>query len=139
MNYRDIVAIIYGIPFVWIGVSHFTDPTWFEPIVPEILGNAYFWVILSGVFEVLIGVGIMIPRLRKVSAAAMVLMLITLYWANLNMWVNNIPLSGQTFEDKWHILRGAIQVALIFTALWIGKFTPFKDEIYDENNLLIFY
>ena len=138
MNYRDIVAIIYGIPFVWIGVSHFTDPTWFEPIVPEILGNAYFWVILSGVFEVLIGVGIMIPRLRKVSAASMVLMLITLYWANLNMWVNNIPLSGQTFEDKWHILRGVIQVALIFAALWIGKFPPFKDEMYDKNNILIF-
>ena len=78
MNYRNIVAIIYGIPFVWIGVSHFTDPTWFEPIVPEILGNAYFWVILSGVFEILIGIGIMIPQLRKVSAAAMVLMLITL-------------------------------------------------------------
>jgi len=68
----------------------------------------------------------------------MVLMLITLYWANLNMWINNIPLSGETYADKWHILRGAIQVALIFTALWIGKFTPFKDEIYDEKNLLIF-
>ena len=138
MNSRDIISIIYGIPFVWVGISHFTDPTWFEPIVPEILGNPYFWVILSGVFEVLIGVGIMIPRLRKVSSAAMVLMLITLYWANLNMWINNIPLSGETFADKWHLLRGVIQVALILTALWIGKFPPFKDELYEKNNLLIF-
>ena len=138
MNYRNLVSIIYGIPFVWIGISHFTDPTWFEPIVPEILGNAFFWVILSGVFEVLIGAGIMIPRFRKVSAFAMVLMLITLYWANLYMWINNIPLSGETFADKWHVLRGVIQIALILTALWIGRFFPFKDELYDRENLLIF-
>ena len=138
MNYRDIISIIYGIPFVWIGIAHFTDPNWFEPIVPEILGNAYFWVILSGIFEVLIGVGIMIPRFRKISAFAMILMLITLYWANLNMWINNIPLSGETYADKWHVLRGVIQIALILTALWIGKFPPFKDEIYEKENLLIF-
>ena len=138
MNYRNIISIIYGIPFVWIGIAHFTDPTWFEPIVPEILGNAYFWVILSGIFEILIGITIMIPRFRKVSAFAMVLMLITLYWANLNMWINNIPLSGETYADKWHVLRGVIQIALILTALWIGRFPPFKDEIYNRENLLIF-
>jgi len=128
MNSRDIISIIYGIPFILIGITHFTDPTWFEPIVPEILGNAYFWVILSGVFEVLIGVGIMIPKFRKISAFTMVLMLITLYWANLNMWINDIPLSGNTYGDIWHIIRGVIQVSLILTALWIGKLPPFKNN-----------
>jgi len=128
MNSRDIISIIYGIPFVLIGITHFTDPTWFEPIVPKILGNAYFWVILSGVFEVLIGVGIMIPKFRKISAFTMVLMLITLYWANLNMWINDIPLSGNTYGDIWHIIRGVIQVSLILTALWIGKLPPFKNN-----------
>ena len=128
MNSRDIISIIYGIPFILIGITHFTDPTWFEPIVPEILGNAYFWVILSGVFEVLIGVGIMIPKFRKISAFTMVLMLITLYWANLNMWINDIPLSGNTYGDIWHIIRGFIQVSLILTALWIGKLPPFKNN-----------
>jgi len=128
MNSRDIISIIYGIPFILIGITHFTDPTWFEPIVPEILGNAYFWVILSGVFEVLIGVGIMIPKFRKISAFTMVLMLITLYWANLNMWINDIPLSGNTYGDIWHIIRGVIQVSLILTALWIGKLPPFKND-----------
>ena len=128
MNSRDIISIIYGIPFILIGITHFTDPTWFEPIVPEILGNAYFWVILSGVFEVLIGVGIMIPKFRKISAFTMVLMLITLYWANLNMWINEIPLSGNTYGDIWHIIRGVIQVSLILTALWIGKLPPFKND-----------
>jgi len=128
MNSRDIISIIYGIPFILIGITHFTDPIWFEPIVPEILGNAYFWVILSGVFEVLIGIGIMIPKFRKISAFTMVLMLITLYWANLNMWINDIPLSGNTYGDIWHIIRGVIQVSLILTALWIGKLPPFKND-----------
>lgn len=138
MNLRRIVSILFGLPFVWIGVKHFTDPVWFEPIVPEILGNARFWVLFSGVFEILIGIFIMIPRFTKISSASMVLMLITLYWANLNMWINDIEIGGTNLSDTGHFIRFLIQFLLIFTALWIGKLPPFKDEQYDKKNLLIF-
>ena len=28
------VAVPYGLWFAWVGVQHFLDPEWFEPIVP---------------------------------------------------------------------------------------------------------
>ena len=136
-NIKKIVAIIYGIPFVWIGIQHFTDPLWFEPIVPKILGNARFWVLLSGVFEIGIGLAIMIPKFRKKAAIAMVAMLVTLYWANLNMWVNNIPIGtgneavflvlqiDGTLTFAGHIFRASIQILLITIALWLGELKPF--------------
>ena len=33
---RLILAINYGSWFIYIGIQHFLDPDWFEPIVPKI-------------------------------------------------------------------------------------------------------
>jgi len=50
----------------------------------------------------------------------MAILLIILYWANLNIWVNDIPLNGQTYANKWHLLRGLAQILLIGITLWTG-------------------
>ena len=89
-----LVTIIFGIFLVNIGIQHFRDPEWFEPIVPSVLGNPKFWVYLSGVFEIIFGIMILIEPLRKYGSLGISLMLIVLYWANLNMWINDIPIGG---------------------------------------------
>ncbi len=116
------VAIPYGFWIAWIGVQHFRDPAWFEPIVPEILGSARFWVYASGVFEILLGIGVVLPWFRREAAFGITLMLLVLYWANLNMWINDIPLDGKTYATHWHVLRGVGQVALVYISLWLGGF-----------------
>jgi uncharacterized membrane protein len=56
-------------------------------------------------------------------------MLVVLYWANLNMWINDIPIGGTRLSTKGHLIRGIIQMALIAVALWIGEWYPFgKDD-----------
>jgi uncharacterized membrane protein len=55
-------------------------------------------------------------------------MLVALYWANFNMWYNDIPLNGTQFDDIWHFVRMLIQIGLIFTIAWIGQITPFKGK-----------
>ncbi len=117
---ENLVAVPYGLWFVWVGVQHFVDPEWFEPIVPKALGNPTFWVYASGAFEILLGIGVALPWFRKEAALALTLMLVVLYWANLNMWINDIPLNGKTYANHWHVLRGIGQVSLIGVALWLG-------------------
>jgi uncharacterized membrane protein len=63
LNKRQLIAMVYGIPFIWIGIQHFFDPEWFEPIVPSILGNPTFWIYLSGAWEISLGTAILIPAL----------------------------------------------------------------------------
>lgn len=113
------IAVLFGLPFVVIGIQHFLDPAWFEPIVPKILGNPTFWVIVSGIPEVGLGIAIMIPKTRKWAAMGLAALLVVLYWANLNMWLNDIEIGGESFGTTGHILRGIGQVAMIATALWI--------------------
>jgi len=55
-------------------------------------------------------------------------MLVVLYWANLNMWINDIPIGGTRLSTKGHLIRGIIQMALIAVALWIGEWYPFGND-----------
>ncbi|MGB1435346.1 MAG: DoxX family protein [Candidatus Thalassarchaeaceae archaeon] len=124
-----LVTIIFGIFLVNIGIQHFRDPEWFEPIVPSVLGNPKFWVYLSGVFEIIFGIMILIEPLRKYGSLGISLMLIVLYWANLNMWINDIPIGGVKLNFFEHCMRGIIQILLILLALYIGRWPPFAKEI----------
>ena len=124
-----LVTIIFGLFLVNIGIQHFRDPEWFEPIVPSVLGNPKFWVYLSGLFEIIFGIMILIEPLRKYGSLGISLMLIVLYWANLNMWINDIPIGGVKLNFFEHFMRGIIQILLILLALYIGRWPPFAKEI----------
>jgi len=109
---------------VKIGIDHFLDTQWFEPIVPDILGNARIWVLASGVVEIIVGMMLFIPRTKRIGGRCCALLLVTLYWANLNMWIHDIPLDGNNFEWYWHLLRLIIQILLIILSLFIGELLP---------------
>ena len=128
---RDILGSGFGLAFMLIGIDHFIHPSLYEPIVPEVLQSARFWVLLSGLFEVTLGLLLIIPRTRTLASVGIAWMLVALYWANFNMWYNDIPLNGIQFDDIWHFVRMLIQIGLIFTIAWIGQITPFKGK--EEN------
>ena len=120
--HRDILAVGLGCFFTYVGILHFIDPEWFTAIVPSILpGSDVFWVIVSGIPEVLCGIGLILPKTRVFAARATVILLILLYWANLNMWIYDIELNGQTFPLWAHILRGLAQIAMGLTAAYLGE------------------
>lgn len=120
--HRDILAIGLGCFFTYVGILHFINPKWFTAIVPNILpGSDVFWVIVSGIPEVLCGIGLLLPKTRVLAAKATVFLLIILYWANLNMWIYDIELNGNTFPLWAHILRGLAQVAMVLIAAYLGE------------------
>ena len=120
--HRDILAIGLGCFFTYVGILHFINPKWFTAIVPNILpGSDVFWVVVSGIPEVLCGIGLLLPKTRVLAAKATVFLLIILYWANLNMWIYDIELNGNTFPLWAHILRGLAQVVMVLIAAYLGE------------------
>ncbi len=118
------LSSVLGLFFVNVGIAHFTDTKWFEPIVPEVLGDPTFWVLITGIMEIGLGLGLVIPMTRRYSAMLMAMFLVAVYWANLNMWINDIPIDDNTFEPIWHILRLIGQLLMIAVALWVGNWIP---------------
>ena len=125
---REFSAIGIGLAFIMVGIDHFIRPDWYEPIVPNVLGNPELWVYLSGITEIGFGLTIIPKKTREYSAIFGSAMLVVLYWANLNMWLNDIPLSGVKYGLGFHIVRLVIQIGLILFVAWIAEITPFKNE-----------
>jgi uncharacterized membrane protein len=112
-----ILALIYGIPFILVGIEHFREPQKFVDIVPKYMPFALFLVYLTGVMEIVGGLGIIYPETREITGRLMVLFLLAIYPANFNMWINDIPYNGTRLTTQGHLFRLSIQILLITGAL----------------------
>ena len=122
MLLKNIMGFLLGIPFVWIGYDHFLRPEIFDPIVPSYLGFPRFWTLFSGLLEILLGIGIMIPFSRRMAARILTLFLLCVYLANLNMWLNDVPFNGTLLSQNGHLIRFLVQCVLILITLWLAEF-----------------
>ena len=125
MDLRGLFAIAGGLFFTYAGILHFTDTSWFEPIVPPILGSAIFWVLVSGAVEIVVGISLILPRTRKLGGYASAALLVMLYPANLYMWVHDVELGdGASLSPTGHVFRLLAQMGGIMLSLWIAEWRP---------------
>ena len=125
MNLRGLFAIAGGLFFTYAGVLHFTDTSWFEPIVPSILGSATFWVLASGVVEIAVGISLILPKTRKLGGYASAALLVALYPANLYMWIYDVELGdGASLSPTGNVVRLFAQIGGILLSLWIADWRP---------------
>ena len=115
-----IIASIYGIAFILVGISHFRNPQIFVEIVPPFLPFALFLVYLTGVMEIAGGIGIIYPGSRLITGRLLVLFLLAVFPANLYMWFADVPFNGTLLTTHQHMLRAGIQVVLIIVALYLS-------------------
>lgn len=124
-------SLVFGGMYVNVGVQHFTNTAWFEPIVPVVLGDPTIWVLITGVIEIAIGIGLIIPRTRWYAGLTSAAFLVAVYWANLNMWVNDLPIGGQSYANIWHVLRFVAQIGMIGLSLIIAGEPEKPFGLYD--------
>ena len=125
MHLRGLFAIAGGLFFTYAGVLHFTDTSWFEPIVPPNLGSATFWVLASGVVEIAVGISLILPKTRKLGGYASAALLVMLYPANLYMWIYDVELGdGASLSATGHVFRLFAQIGGILLSLWIAEWRP---------------
>ena len=123
-----VLAIVLGLAFCRIGLLHWTNPEPFEAIVPAYLGAPSFWNLLSGSFEMLFGVGLVIPGTRKRSAMFLFFLVIAMSLANLNMWINDLPFNGTRLSTQGHVIRWCLQIVLLLTLARMAQIQPFRRE-----------
>jgi uncharacterized membrane protein len=101
------------------GVLHFAVPKPYDGIVPKSLpGNARTYTYASGVAELGIGAGLLIPRYRRLSAGLAALIFIAVFPANVQMAVDwwrseKIPMALKIGA----ILRLPLQIPMVTESL----------------------
>src|SRR5215213_2296490 len=91
MRPKTISRVVLAALMVGIGTLHFLTPAPFVRIVPPILPAPLALVSISGFFEILGGLGLLVPRTRRAAAWGLVALYVAVFPANVNMAVNNLP------------------------------------------------
>ena len=117
---RTSLRWLFAASMVAVGISHFTHPEPFLKIMLPALPAHLELVYLSGAFEILGGVGLLVPSTRRFSAWGLVALLIAVYPANIHMLVNDIYLDDMP-RERWILwARMPLQFVFIGLALWTG-------------------
>lgn len=108
---------ILGIIFIGVGVLHFVSPKFFLAIMPPYLPLHRELVYLSGFFEIVGGIGVMIPRYRKWAGIGLIALLFAVYPANIYMAMNPEKFSS---IPKWGLYaRLPLQFVIIGVIYWL--------------------
>ena len=109
---------ILAVFMIGAGVMHFAKPDFYIKIMPPYLPAHYELVILSGVFEVVLGVLLLVPKVSKLAAWGMIALLIAVFPANIYIFQNPEVLPAPSIL---HLLRLPLQGLLILWAYWHTK------------------
>jgi len=119
---KNISIFIMSFFYVRVGVKHFIDPAWFIQIMPPYLPWHHQLVYLSGLFEIVLGFMLIIPKTRQIAADGLILLLIAVYPANLYLALNQLPqdmMGISSFAASW--VRLPIQFIFLGLAYWHSK------------------
>jgi uncharacterized membrane protein len=114
-----------SVVFLWFfvgGITHFTNADFFVAIMPPWIGWHLEIVYISGVFEILGAIGILVPRLRQLAGNCLFLLVIAVSPANVHMWLN--PELFPDVSEAFLSIRLVIQVLLLWLIWWCTRRAP---------------
>jgi uncharacterized membrane protein len=113
---RSVLAFI----MIGMGALHLALPGPFEQIIPAGWPAPLALVFVSGVFEVLGGIGLLVPPVRRAASYGLVLLYLAVFPANVNMALHP-EISAPYGVPLWSLwARLPLQVVFIAWALWVG-------------------
>jgi uncharacterized membrane protein len=119
---RAAFRVLLAVAMIGIGLAHFLGPEPFVRIVPAWLPAPRVLVWVSGLFEILGGAGLLVPRTRRAASIGLVALYVAVFPANVNMALNHLTLDGVTpIPPALLWARLPLQAVLIALALWVGR------------------
>jgi uncharacterized membrane protein len=118
---KTVFRWILTVFMVGAGVNHFVNPAPYLAMMPEVLPAKAALVAISGIAEILGGLGLILPSTRKLAAWGLIALLVAVFPANINMAMNGLPL-GTTDIPTWALwARLPLQLVMIVWAWWFTR------------------
>ena len=118
LTIKSVSRVLLAISMITAGTLHWVIPDPFVKIVPAFLPYPLALVYISGVFEILGGVGLLVPLVSREAAWGLIALFIAVFPANINMAVNSIQMDGIPDSDLLRWGRLPLQAVLIAWAWW---------------------
>lgn len=114
------MVYLMGLMYIAAGVNHFLNPQLYLRIMPKYLPYPQMLNYISGLAEIILGIGILFESTRSISAWGIILLLIAVYPANFYMYTAQIHIGKFKIPTWMHIIRFFAQLALI---VWAYAYT----------------
>jgi uncharacterized membrane protein len=115
---RAVALVVLGLFFIAAGINHFVHPAVYVRIVPPWLPAPALLVQISGIAEMLGGVGVLVPKTRRVAGAGLIALLIAVFPANVQM-AQHPELYADIGTAVVFYARLPLQLVLIAWVWWI--------------------
>ncbi|TYQ30253.1 DoxX family protein [Pseudanabaena sp. UWO310] len=115
------LRVVLSLFLIAAGTLHWLMPNPFVKIVPSFLPYPLALVYISGVFEILGGIGLLLPSVSIAAAWGAIALFVAVFPANINMAVNRISLDGIPDSDFLRWGRLPLQAVLIAWAWWYTR------------------
>lgn len=115
--WQDAARFALAVMFLFTGTTHFTKmrPAYVR-MVPRVFPYPGLVVDLSGAFEILGAIALLIPSLAKWAGLGLILLLVGMFSANFSAAQNNVDFRGRPPTPLW--LRLPIQLVYIGVVVW---------------------
>ena len=116
-NIKRVLTILFGLFMIFGGVMHFLKPTMYFPFIPDFLPKSAINY-LAGIAEIIVGVGVFVPRFRSIATLGILLMMIAFLPLHILDIFKEHPAIG---SHQAALIRLPLQFVLIVWAWFIHK------------------
>lgn len=125
LSRKEILRGILAVSITIVGITHFIRPDQYARIVPPELSHPVALVYISGVFEILGGIGLLVPFVSIAAAWGLIALFIAVFPANINQAIHSIPIEGIPHHPLLYWFRLPFQAVFIG---WAWMFTRRPEE-----------
>lgn len=118
---KEIFRAILSVSIIVVGITHFVKPLEYASIVPPQFGDRLAMVYISGFFEILGGIGLVIPFVSVAAAWGLIALFIAVFPANIYQAIHSIPIEGIPHHPLFYWFRLPFQAVFIAWAWWYTR------------------
>jgi len=136
-RYKRPLLYVMGPMYVLAGLAHFVAPDAYERAIPPSFPRPRALVLLSGVAEVVLGLGVLHPDTREASAWGLVALLVAVFPANVHLATEDgaeavAPEGRASTVRAASVARLPFQAVLAAWAWWYTRPMPGSEDGRDE-------
>ncbi len=118
---QRIGVVLAALSYVVAGTLHFIKTGAYLRIMPPYIPWHLAMVRVSGVCEILGGLGLLVPQTRRMAAWGLIALLIAVFPANIYMATNPIDAGAASIAPLVRWGRLPLQLLLVWWLLWCTK------------------
>lgn len=100
------------------GANHFVAPAGYVALIPSTLPAPMALVYISGVAEILGGLGLILPATRRLAGWGLIALFVAIFPANIKMAVHHLAPGGRQIPAWALWARLPLQAVLVAWAYW---------------------